>query len=76
MYRWIYVWKMGNGDTFSGIGYPRACMVDIHVQVDICMEDGEWGYILWDRLSPSMHDGYPCTGGDIHVRQMGILSLG
>ncbi len=40
-------------------------MMDIHVQVDICMEDGEWGYILWDRLGPSMHDGYPCTGGDI-----------
>jgi len=59
---------MGNGDTFSGIGYARACMMDIHVQVDICMEDGEWGYILWDRLGPSMHDGYPCKGRDMYGR--------
>jgi hypothetical protein len=20
---------------------------------------GRWGYILWDRLGPSMHGGYP-----------------
>ena len=30
-------------------------MMDIHVQVEICTADGEWGYILWDRLCPSMH---------------------
>jgi hypothetical protein len=35
MYRWRYVRQMGNGDTFSEIGYARACMVDIHVQVEI-----------------------------------------
>ncbi len=22
---------------------------------------GRWGYILWDRLGPSMHGGYACT---------------
>jgi hypothetical protein len=38
-------------------------MVDIHVQVEICTAGGEWGYILWDRLGPSMHGGYPCTAG-------------
>ena len=65
------------GDTFSGIGKVRACMMDIHVQVEICTADGEWGYILWDRLSPSMYDGYPCTGGDMYGRWgMGIYSLG
>ena len=37
---------MADGDTFSGIGYARACMMDIHVQVEICTADGEWGYIL------------------------------
>ena len=26
---------------------------------------GRWGYILWDRLCPSMHGGYPCAGRDI-----------
>jgi len=36
----------GRWDTFSGIGYARACMVDIHVQVEICTAGGEWGYIL------------------------------
>ncbi len=46
---------MADGDTFSGIGYARACMVDIHVHVEICTAGGEWGYILWDRLGLSMH---------------------
>jgi hypothetical protein len=32
---------MADGDTFSGIGYAQACMVDIHVQVEICMTDGD-----------------------------------
>ena len=90
---------MADGDTFSGIGYARACMMDIHVQVEICTADGDtfsgigyaqacmvdihevesgdmygrWGYILWDRLGPSMHGGYPCTGGDMHGRWGYIL---
>ena len=34
---------------------------------------GRWGYILWDRLCPSMHDGYPCTGGDMNGRWGYIL---
>jgi hypothetical protein len=29
-----------------------------------------WIYILWDRIGPSMHGGYPCTV-DIHG-QVGI----
>jgi hypothetical protein len=34
---------------------------------------GRWGYILWDRLWPSMHGGYPCTGGDMYGRWGYIL---
>jgi hypothetical protein len=52
-----YSWPAG-GDTFSGIGLVRACMVDIHAPW-IFMD--RWGYILWYRLGPSMHGGYPCT---------------
>jgi hypothetical protein len=32
---------MADGDTFYGIGYARACMVDIHVQVEICKAYGD-----------------------------------
>jgi hypothetical protein len=32
-------------------------MVDIH-EVESGDMHGRWGYILWDRLGPSMHGGY------------------
>ncbi len=54
-----------------GIGYGRACMVDIHVQVEISMADGDT--FSGDRLWPSMHGGYPCTGRDMYVRWEYIL---
>ena len=63
---------MADGDTFSGIGYAQACMVDIH-EVESGDMYGRWGYILWDRLCLSMHDGYPCTGGDMYGRGGYIL---
>ena len=40
MYRWRYV-RQADEDTLSGISCARACMVDIHVQVEICMADGD-----------------------------------
>jgi hypothetical protein len=64
-----------DGDTFSGIGYARACMMDIHVhvQVEICTADGDTFSGIGYARACMM---------DIHVqveiqyvRQMGIHSL-
>ncbi len=67
---------MADGDTFSGIGYARACMMDNGYPCTGGDMYGRWGYILWDRLCPSMHAGYPCTGGDMYGRWgMGIHTL-
>ncbi len=53
-----------DGDTFPGIRYARACMVDIHVQVEICTADGihSLGFVMPEHAWwISMY----CTGRDI-----------